>query len=278
MPATVLKALAKKSEKSVQDLERYWKEAKESAKDKGFTEDEDRFWAYTMGIVKRRAGLSEDLQEFVDFITNNLTEEEITQVRSYLDKERLEKPANFSLLSQYAQVAGISEDEVLSFWEAAKKEAKKFQAETGIEGKDVIEMALKIFVEMLPTPAEQKEKEEVAKAEDEKSKGEESEDEKPKEKSVAETFADTVLSKYKVDEALGNVMSKEEIKAMKKAGIDVNKIPKKELEKKLKVLRKKSKSNSKALLGLFGIGIAGFLGGYVAGKALDKAFSLFQTR
>ena len=63
MPAKGLKTLLKKSNekrgknKTMDDVERYWREAKQSSRDKGFTEDEEQFWEYTMGIVMRRLGL-----------------------------------------------------------------------------------------------------------------------------------------------------------------------------------------------------------------------------
>jgi len=285
MPAPVLKALAKKTEKSLDDLERYWKEAKISAKDKGFSEDEDRFWAYTMGIVKKRAGLSESLREFIDDVLWVLDEEETKEVRDYIDADKTEKPAELSLLSQYSKDTGLSEEEVLKYWDAAMKEAKKFQAETGLEGKDMVEYAMKIFAEMMPTPDEQKEKEEAAKAEEEESKEKEKEESVPadeEKEEVEETFAAILMGDHDlvdIDEALGNVISKEELEAMKKAGLKVDKMSKMDLDKKIKELRKnikKSKKNN--ILSLFGIGAAGFLGGFAAGKALDAAFSMFRTK
>lgn len=59
MPAPALATLAARSSKSLKDAERYWKEAKAAAQHRGMTKDDPNFWAYVMGIVKRRLGLAE---------------------------------------------------------------------------------------------------------------------------------------------------------------------------------------------------------------------------
>ena len=60
MPAPVLKSLADEAGKPMKDAERYWSDAIETAKGKGFKENTDRFFAYVTGIVKRRLGLASD--------------------------------------------------------------------------------------------------------------------------------------------------------------------------------------------------------------------------
>lgn len=60
MPNAVVKSYAKKTGKSAEHIERWWKEAEEQAKKK-FKKKSPRFWAYVNGIVKRRAGLDEAL-------------------------------------------------------------------------------------------------------------------------------------------------------------------------------------------------------------------------
>lgn len=60
MPNAVVKSYAEKAGKSVEHVEGWWKDAEEQAKKK-FKKKSPRFWAYVNGIVKRRAGLSEDL-------------------------------------------------------------------------------------------------------------------------------------------------------------------------------------------------------------------------
>lgn len=54
MPVPALKNLAKETGKSLDDLERYWDEAKAQVK----PGDADDKWAMVMAIVKRRAGAS----------------------------------------------------------------------------------------------------------------------------------------------------------------------------------------------------------------------------
>lgn len=59
-PPASLKALARKSGKSLKTLERYWKETKDYYLERtGKTEDEltDEDYQYIMGVVKKRAGL-----------------------------------------------------------------------------------------------------------------------------------------------------------------------------------------------------------------------------
>ena len=58
MPAPSLKPMARKAGVSLDAAERYWREAKRSAEDQGLSEGDDDFYAYTMGIVKRRMGLA----------------------------------------------------------------------------------------------------------------------------------------------------------------------------------------------------------------------------
>lgn len=66
MPTAQLKSFAEKSGKPLADLERYWDSAKADAAEK-FKHGSKKFWAYVVGIVKKRAGLSEQLT-FKDFI------------------------------------------------------------------------------------------------------------------------------------------------------------------------------------------------------------------
>lgn len=54
MPTPALKSMAEKHGVSIDTAERYWKEAKKSAASSGHTDD----YAYIMGIVKRRMGVS----------------------------------------------------------------------------------------------------------------------------------------------------------------------------------------------------------------------------
>ena len=58
MPLPALRKMAKESGRSLEDAERYWDDAKEKALEQGFEEGDDDFYAYAMGIVKRRLSLS----------------------------------------------------------------------------------------------------------------------------------------------------------------------------------------------------------------------------
>ena len=66
MPNAVVKSYAEKTGKSVEHVEKWWEEAKEQASKK-FKKKSKNFWAYVNGIVKRRAGLSEELT-FKDYM------------------------------------------------------------------------------------------------------------------------------------------------------------------------------------------------------------------
>lgn len=57
MPPAALAAMAKKAGKSIKTAEKYWKQAKESAEKRGRKAKD--YWAYVMGIVKRRLGLAD---------------------------------------------------------------------------------------------------------------------------------------------------------------------------------------------------------------------------
>ena len=81
MPAAVLKSFAKKSGKSIEELERFWNEAKKAATEKGLEKDSPQFFAFVTAIVKKRAGLNESLEEFwgwvLDTVLNEQEEEEV---------------------------------------------------------------------------------------------------------------------------------------------------------------------------------------------------------
>ena len=66
MPSKSLETLVKDAPgKSLDDAERYWNEAKKSAKEQGLKEGTDDFYAYVMAIVMRRLGLKEYSSEVV---------------------------------------------------------------------------------------------------------------------------------------------------------------------------------------------------------------------
>lgn len=55
--AEMVKSLADKSGKSVEDVEAHWEKAKELAKKEGKQEDEEGYWAYVVGITKKSLGI-----------------------------------------------------------------------------------------------------------------------------------------------------------------------------------------------------------------------------
>lgn len=61
MPTEALKSMAEKHGVSMPDAERYWDEAVDSADKQGFTGD--RKYAYAMGIVKKRMGITSSVAQ-----------------------------------------------------------------------------------------------------------------------------------------------------------------------------------------------------------------------
>lgn len=103
MPAAVLKKIADESGKSEKELEKFWNEAKKAAKEKGFDEDQDRFWAYVVGIVKKRAGIGDkDLSEMA---------------KAAMDDPKYQ-------MSQVVEFVG-NEQKVMMIWEKAKDQAEQ---------------------------------------------------------------------------------------------------------------------------------------------------------
>lgn len=65
MPSSALKSIADKSSKSLDDVERYWNDAKKQM-DKSEADFTDSDWAQVMAITKKRAGVNESiLKEFL---------------------------------------------------------------------------------------------------------------------------------------------------------------------------------------------------------------------
>ena len=58
MPSLSLKTMARNAGKSQEDVERYWREAKKSARKQGVhkKDGEQDYYRYIIGIVKRRLG------------------------------------------------------------------------------------------------------------------------------------------------------------------------------------------------------------------------------
>lgn len=86
MPSATLKSMADKANVSIDKAESYWEAAKASA-EKKFKKSDPRFWAYVMGIVKRRLGLS------------SLKEGRLTFLEFYGDTSGRYSPLTFPPLS-----------------------------------------------------------------------------------------------------------------------------------------------------------------------------------
>lgn len=70
MPNDLVKSYADKTNKSVDEVEKIWNEAKAQAHDK-FGEESDSFWAYVNAIVQKRLGLNESKKlSFSDFLAS----------------------------------------------------------------------------------------------------------------------------------------------------------------------------------------------------------------
>ena len=60
MPASTLKAFAKRVGKSIEEVEEAWHKAKKKAKDQKLSpKDGDKYWSYVMAITKRMLGIKE---------------------------------------------------------------------------------------------------------------------------------------------------------------------------------------------------------------------------
>ena len=59
MPNPNIKAFAKKSGKSEDEVEKHWGHGKEAAKEKGLEDGSDEFFAYATGVLKKMIGLDE---------------------------------------------------------------------------------------------------------------------------------------------------------------------------------------------------------------------------
>lgn len=72
MPNSIVKSFAKRSGKSVDEVEDLWKKAEKLAVKKGITQQAKNFFAYTTGILKRMLKLESLLQEPEDMLESYL--------------------------------------------------------------------------------------------------------------------------------------------------------------------------------------------------------------
>jgi hypothetical protein len=64
MPSPVIKSFAKKSKKSIAEVDAIWNETKEEAIKK-FKTESPQFWAYVNATVQAKLGISKSFKEFV---------------------------------------------------------------------------------------------------------------------------------------------------------------------------------------------------------------------
>lgn len=67
MPNNVVKSLADRSGKTIEDVEAIWDETKKSAKKK-FEKEDGKFWAYVNRTVQFKLGLANKKSSFKDFV------------------------------------------------------------------------------------------------------------------------------------------------------------------------------------------------------------------
>jgi DNA-directed RNA polymerase subunit H (RpoH/RPB5) len=70
MPTPQIKSFAQKAGKSVSKVERLWDRAVELAKDNGWKESDDKFYAYVTGILKKMLSIKENLVEELEILLN----------------------------------------------------------------------------------------------------------------------------------------------------------------------------------------------------------------
>ncbi len=186
MPVPVLQSFAKKSGKSIEELERYWSEAKEAATKKGLDPDSPQYFAYVTSVVKSRAGLKESLIEFCQWIVeegSELLEQEAAEVspeeQADIDAkaefaraaaDRGEEPPRPPLIRQFMKSKGKDEQEVRRIWAEAKVQAIKWQERNGTTDQEMLNVALDIMHEIMnqvPDAAGPEEEEEEKKEDDE---------------------------------------------------------------------------------------------------------------
>lgn len=79
MPASIVTSFAKKTGKSVAEVEKLWNEAKKSAKEQGRKETDPKFYNLVTGILKKMLKISEDrkLKTFIEFCINEAFSKEM---------------------------------------------------------------------------------------------------------------------------------------------------------------------------------------------------------
>jgi hypothetical protein len=143
MPNAVVKSYAEKTGKSAEHIEGWWKEAEQQAKKK-FKKKGPRFWAYVNGIVKRRAGLSEQttfgeymlLQELLSLDESTAWQKKLEKYAAGWEAKSADHLGSFgnSKDSELAQAAkgllkkleaGATPSELAAEFKKERKEARK---------------------------------------------------------------------------------------------------------------------------------------------------------
>lgn len=127
MPTATLKSLADKADKSLKTVEKYWKEAMESAKKKKDLRGKPE--QYAMGIVKKRLGLEDIDLVLMGFPVPSLIEADVqVQVKESESKlDRWEKTfctlllIEFYKVSKFGQKSRLVEKDLGSFTKSAQK-------------------------------------------------------------------------------------------------------------------------------------------------------------
>jgi len=125
MPETALKNMADDSNKSLKTIKKYWDEAKKAAADQGFKESEDRFWAYVMGIVKKRAGIKESA-DILSMVNNHSGYRLKKIIENFPDKENIK-----------------------ATWESCKDQARILQKNKSLTNEQTIRYAVNILETVL---------------------------------------------------------------------------------------------------------------------------------
>lgn len=92
MPSNIVKSFADKTGKSVKEVEDLWNQAKELAKEAGFSEtkDSEQFYSYVTGILKKSLKIEEDASITTSSVggqfANKLTKRPFTRYKKCVEE------------------------------------------------------------------------------------------------------------------------------------------------------------------------------------------------
>ena len=107
MPVSALSSIAKKSGKSLNDIERYWEDAKKSAEEAG---EKDNY-AYIMGIVLKRAGL-ESLSYKLDVMIDDATKALLPRISRVYSTNELQEESEIPQVGDEIRIPGSSSGKI----------------------------------------------------------------------------------------------------------------------------------------------------------------------